>query len=441
MKSIHSRKNAAALNLLLARMSGQDISPRRGARPRYNEAVPEPNRSILTDFYRSLATEELSTTRIVHLMGEMYRISIWLGHRPFHGVTREDLIDLLGRIRETRAGRAAGVYSAQTVESYKNTLRKFWKWLKPQEDPEKLPPEVAWIKLARSTTRVLPKDIWTPEEVNKVASLACHTRDRAFVLGLFGSGCRIGEFLPIRRRDVVFDAYSCQVFVDGKTGPRRVRLTPAASVSLAAWLDVHPNKAPDAPVWIDVMTGRGSPDRHISYDWANGMLKGLAKRAGMTKPIRPHLMRHSLATYYAPRLTEAVMNEHFGWKQGSRTASIYTHLSGKQVDDQILAACGKKKLDVESGQSMDVVRCWQCGLENPPSSLQCGKCGFPLSDEACRKLVEKRQNADDILDFVTRHPEVMGAIRRALAEDRAGTQGTVPDAAVPRGRAPAGPAA
>ena len=248
-----------------------------------------------------------------------------------------------------------------------------------------------------------------------MASLASNMRDRAFVLGLFGSGCRIGEFLPLRRKDLVFDAYSSQAFVDGKTGPRRVRLTPAASVVLAAWLDANPNKSPEAFVWIDI-TARGRlPTKHMTYAWAYTMLASLARRADVNKSIRPHLMRHSLATYYAPRLTEAVMNEHFGWRQGGRTASIYTHLSGKQVDDQILAVFGKKKVDLETNQAVDVVRCLRCGLENVATAVQCGKCGFPLSDEAARKLLERRQMADAILDKLTANPEFSKMVESMLA--------------------------
>ena len=432
MRSIHSHKDAAVLKVLLARISGEEVTTRGGARPKYVEPVPEPNRSTLLAFHRGLITEELSVARVSHLMGRMYRISIWLGHRPFKELTRDDLIDLVESIRQMKAGRGGNAYSGPTVEAYKTTLQKFWKWLKPPVDPQRYPPEVSWIILGRIKNRVLPKDIWTPDEVNKVASLAGNVRDRAFILGLFGSGCRIGEFLPLRRKDVTFDAYSCQILVDGKTGPRRVRLTPAASVALAAWLEVHPNKVPDAPIWINLLAGREAPDRHFSYDWANAMLKGLARRAGVNKPIRPHLLRHSLATYYAPRLTEAVMNEHFGWLQGGRTASVYTHLSGKQVDDQILAAFGKKKVDPEGNRAVDVVRCFRCGLENVPTSVQCGKCGFPLSEEAASEIIQRRERADEIVDLVTRHPRILEIMSEALARD-----GLQRDQST-RNRAPAG---
>jgi len=411
---------------LVARIKGEPINRgRRDVDPMYEQPVPEPNRSKLLDFYTSLITEELSLGRVSVLLGNMYRVSIWLDHRPFEQLTRTEIAELIDKIRCMRIKRRAKAvvleaYSEQTVESYKMTLKKFWRWLKnPGLMPEELkqapyPPEVNWIKRKKSKNNLLPKDVWTPDEVNKMANVAGSTRDKAFILGLFGSGCRIGEFLPLRRKDAAFDAYSCQVLVEGKTGSRRIRLTPTASLALAAWLEIHPNNNPQAPVWVNVLSSDGVPTKQLTYDWANEMLRRLARRAGIIKPIRPHLMRHSLATYYAPRLTEAVMNEHFGWRQGGRTASIYTHLSGKQVDDQILAVFGKKNIDLQDNKAVDIIRCQRCGLENTPSSMQCGKCGFPLTDEAARTLLERREKADEIMNLIVEHPEFKALLAKIV---------------------------
>jgi len=429
MDRLYLHSEDRTIKTLLARIKGEPI--KRGTKdsdPMYDQTVPEPNRSKLLDFYRSIVIEELCLGRVSVLLGNMYRISIWLDHKPFESLARNDIVDLVEKIKGIRIKRhAKGVlaegYAEQTIESYKITIKKFWRWLKnPGLMPNELkqlpyPPEVSWIKRKKSKNGLLPKDIWTPEEVNKVAGLASNMRDRAFILGLFGSGCRIGEFLPLRRKDVIFDKYTCQILVDGKTGSRRVRLTPAASVALAGWLDVHPNKSPDAPVWINIQIRHEIPNEHLSYDWAHEMLRGLARRAKIDKLIRPHLMRHSLATYYAPRLTEAVMNEHFGWKQGGRTAAVYMHLSGRQVDDQILAVFGKKKIDVQNNKAVDVIYCPRCYLENTPASIQCGKCGFPLSDEAARKLDERRQKADELMDRITNHPDFAKLVAKIMNEE------------------------
>ena len=426
---IQLKKNERTIESLLTRIKGvpKRQEPWNGIRPLYSEPVPEPNRGLLLGFYRSLVTEDLCVGRRGVLLGNMYRVSIWAKHKPFPKMTRADVIDLIDDIKNIRASRRGRYvlktqYAQQTVESYKISIKKFWRWMKnPDLTPDVLkdlpyPPEVSWIRRKKGKNNLLPKDLWTPDEVNAVASLASNARDRAFILGLFGSGCRIGEFLPLKREDIAFDRYSAQITVSGKTGSRRVRLTPAGSLALAAWLDVHPNKDHDAPVWINIQIRSFIPKKHLSYDWAAKMLRDLAKRAGVRKPIHPHLMRHSLATYYAPSLTEAVMNEHFGWRQGGRTAATYTHLSGKQVDDQILAVFGKKKVDSLTNKAVDVIACHRCGLNNVPASRQCGKCGFPLTEEAARELHDRRQKADQLMDVLVSNPEIMNMMKKVIVQ-------------------------
>lgn len=428
MTSIHNKREKRSVVSLLKRITGE---PRKvcgkAHQLAYTEPVPEPNRKLLLDFYRSLVTEDLSIGRRGVLLGNMYRVSIWIKHKPFSELTRSDVIDLIEFIKNRKISRnykrlPKRPYSPQTIESYKISIKKFWRWMKnPNITPDILkdmdhPPEVSWIKRNKSKNSLLPKDIFTPDEVNRMSSLASNERDRAFILGLFGSGCRIGEFLKLKRNDIEFDRYSAQIGVNGKTGPRRIRLTPAGTVALASWLDIHPNKARDAPVWINIQVRNIIPNKHLSYDWARRMLIDIAIRSKVDKHPNPHRMRHSLATFYAPRLTEAVMNEHFGWRQGGRTAAIYTHLSGKQVDDQILAVFGKKQVDVQSNQAVDIIKCDRCGNTNTPSAIQCGKCGFPLTEKAARELHERRMKADQLMDILVSKPEVIKLMEKYLTK-------------------------
>jgi len=69
----------------------------------------------------------------------------------------------------------------------------------------------------------------------------------------------------------------------------------------------------------------------------------------------------------------------------------------------------------------------RCGLENVPTAVQCGKCGFPLSDEAARRFLERRQMADAILDRLTSRPEFVKAMKETLAREGAGGIGGMTD--------------
>ncbi|MFB0562960.1 MAG: hypothetical protein ACETWM_17315 [Candidatus Lokiarchaeia archaeon] len=100
MQFLH--KEDIAITNLLARIKGNPKKYRSDLQPLYNEPVPEPNKTKLISFYKNLLAEELSIGRIGVLLGNMYRISIWLKHRPFEELTKDDIIDLIEHIKNMK---------------------------------------------------------------------------------------------------------------------------------------------------------------------------------------------------------------------------------------------------------------------------------------------------------------------------------------------------
>ena len=43
--------------------------------------------------------------------------------------------------------------------------------------------------------------------------------------------------------------------------------------------------------------------------------------------------------------------------------------------------------------------------------------GFPLSDEAARKLDERRQKADELMDRITNHPDFAKLVAKIMNEE------------------------
>jgi len=131
---------------------------------------------------------------------------------------------------------------------------------------------------------------------------------------------------------------------------RRVRVI-ASAPKLQQWIENHPLKEdPNAPLWVTI--GTNSKNKVLNYATAKTVLKKLAKKAGIKKRIYPHLFRHSRATHLANHLTEAQMNQYFGWVQGSKMASIYVHLSGRDVVHALLKLNGMK-VDEEEEEKED----------------------------------------------------------------------------------------
>src|SRR3990170_8862810 len=118
---------------------------------------------------------------------------------------------------------------------------------------------------------MLPEEILTEDDIKKLVESANNLRDKAFILVLYESGCRIGEILSLRIRNVQFDDYGAALIVSGKTGDRRVRII-ASAPKLCSWLDNHPLREDiDSPLWVTL----GTRDRNeaFSYGAAKAMLK------------------------------------------------------------------------------------------------------------------------------------------------------------------------
>jgi len=151
----------------------------------------------------------------------------------------------------------------------------------------------------------------------------------------------------------------------------------------------------------------GTRDRGtlLSYRGVNSLLHDIAARAGIRKRVHPHLFRHSRATKLANYLTEAQMKQYFGWVQNSDMASVYVHLSGRDVDKALLALNGIAVNDKEEQEKFRAKTCPRCKLKNSPDSKFCNACGLALDLETAIKLDQARAKLDRLFDKLTEDPQ------------------------------------
>jgi len=344
----------------------------------------EEDKILFDEYYRECIILSLSKARIAKYLNTLKRIRVMLS-KPFKQVTKSDVRNLIHTIESRN-------YSDWTKHDYKIIFKIFFRWLKQTND---YPDEVSWITFKIRNNRLLPEEILTEEEVERLVISAYSIRDKAFILVLYESGCRIGELLSLSLKNVQFDEYGAKLIVDGKTGMRRVRIIFSAP-KLALWIDNHPlRENPDAPLWITQSMNRRN--KQLMYSSAKSMLKKVAKRSGIRKRIYPHLFRHSRATHLANHLTESQLKHHLGWVQASKMASIYVHLSGRDVDQAFLNLQGIKSDIAIDKPKITLQVCSRCEYKNSPTSKFCNKCGSPLNLEVALKLDEAREKADQVL--------------------------------------------
>jgi site-specific recombinase XerD/ribosomal protein L40E len=365
--------------------------------------VDHKNKTAILDFYNDLLCRGLSKARILKYLNTLERIDRFFG-KTFVNATKNDIADLVRKIEEKD-------YSDWTKHDYKIVLKIFYRWLRGTEN---YPEEVKWIKATVKNNNILPEEVLTEDDIKKLVECATSLRDKAFILVLYESGCRIGEILSLRVRNVQFDDYGAVLIVSGKTGDRRVRIIVSAP-KLASWIEVHPfGENVDAPLWINIST-RNRNDI-FSYGAAKAMLKDIAKKAGIKKRIYPHLFRHSRATFLANFLTEAQLKQHFGWVQSSDMASTYVHLSGRDVDNTLLKLQGIKIDQQEKESVLKTILCRRCEEKNSPTSKFCMRCGSPLDLESALKLDELRMKADKLMSILIQDPEVLEKLLDKLEE-------------------------
>jgi integrase/recombinase XerC len=119
---------------------------------------------------------------------------------------------------------------------------------------------------------------------------AMQARDTALFVLLYGCGLRIAEALALDVRDV--PGPDAMLRVVGKGSKERiVPVLPAVRAAVAGWLAVHPDRAPDSPLFVGARGGR------LDAAVAQRTLRQFRRLNGLPEHATPHALRHSFATH------------------------------------------------------------------------------------------------------------------------------------------------
>ncbi|HET6741683.1 MAG TPA: site-specific tyrosine recombinase XerD [Kribbella sp.] len=158
--------------------------------------------------------------------------------------------------------------------------------VKPPVPPQRLPKALS----VDEVTRILSAAAGADAEPAVLA-----TRDAALLEFLYGTGARISEAVGLDVDDI--DVEAAAVLLRGKGGKERV--VPVGTYARDALSAYLVRGRPDL-----VLRGRGTPalflnarGGRLSRQSAWTVLRRAAQRAGISKEISPHTLRHSYATH------------------------------------------------------------------------------------------------------------------------------------------------
>lgn len=242
------------------------------------------------------------------------------------------------RIWLNRQPGVAGDMKKKTQNYYMIALRAFLKFLR-KRGIESLNPER--IELAKVGQRDL--DLITSDELNRlmrapIGNSGVALRDRAIMELFFSTGLRVSELCALTRDlDITRDEFS----VRGKGEKVRVVfLSPEAKKAIAEYEKAR--KDTEDALFVRYSRGGNAGDR-ITPRSVERIIKAYAIKAGITRKVTPHVIRHSFATDLLENGADLRSVQALLGHANIATTQVYTHVTDKHLKEIHKAFHGKRR--------------------------------------------------------------------------------------------------
>ncbi len=224
-------------------------------------------------------------------------------HLEPHQITKEHIERyIIQLIKWNRAG--------STVNVHINAMRFFYTHVLGKRLMISMPT----IKTSKRLPEFLPQ-----EEMVRLLSVIKNPKHKLLVFLTYGAGFRVSEVVSLKVHD--FDFNSGYGWVrNGKGGKDRMFIIPKILVpELQQWI-VQQNLRPSD--WLF----QGWKEQHYSDSSARAIVEQARKKAGISKRITPHSLRHSFATHLLENGYSLIEVSRLLGHSRIETTMVYTHL-------------------------------------------------------------------------------------------------------------------
>jgi len=211
-----------------------------------------------------------------------------------------------------------------TIRRQVSSLRTYFRFLTseghvPRDPSERVETPKGWRTLpAVLTAAEIERLLGTPNADQPLA-----LRDRALLEFAYATGVRVSELVGLRLQDVMFEDGVARVRGKGD----KERIVPVGRRALGAVAlyarEIRPRLDRSKGRGLLFLNARGTP---LSRVGAWGIIKATARRAGISKRVTPHTLRHTFATHLLEGGADLrAVQEMLGHADLS-TTQIYTHV-------------------------------------------------------------------------------------------------------------------
>ncbi len=244
------------------------------------------------------------------------------------------------RIWLNRQAGTSGSLKKRTQNYYLIALRAFLKYLR-KTGVKTLQPET--IELAKLPDREI--DLITENELERLLKAPQGTslevlRDVAILETLFSTGLRVSELTSLNQ-DV--DLSRDELTVRGKGEKLRVVFfSPTAKAAIAAYLKARDDF--DEALFVQYgKNAKQAKERRLTTRSVERMVKKYAIKAGITKKVTPHIVRHSFATDLLQNGADIRSVQVLLGHASINTTQIYTHVTDKHLREIHSKFHGKRR--------------------------------------------------------------------------------------------------
>lgn len=184
--------------------------------------IPKHNQEIMTKYFLLVVCKVKSQSTIKNNVDFMKYLVTCI-RTDLDKITKKDLNHFLDEMNNWYRKREGKPVSDARKKQYKVGIVRFLRHWGRESDNKNL------IDLSKNfdfgktkSTRKLPEDLLTKEDIDRMIAVAELSRDKALVAILYESGARHGELVNCRVKDVRPNPSGFHIRLDGKTGSRQV---------------------------------------------------------------------------------------------------------------------------------------------------------------------------------------------------------------------------
>lgn len=217
-------------------------------------------------------------------------------------VNEDDVKSYLGEMFDTKSKNTIMLAAASLKFFFKEVLGKEFSQIKMPKKEKKLP------------------EVLSKEEVKNLIDSSDTNKSRLIISLLYSAGLRVSELVNLKVEDLELKEKSGWVR-KGKGSKDRLFVI---SGNLAEDLEDYLNRRKEG---IYVF----SKERPLTTRNIQKIIKGTKERAGISKKVTPHTLRHSFATHLLEQGTDIRVIQAMLGHASLSTTQVYTHISSEQI--------------------------------------------------------------------------------------------------------------